>query len=127
MTVTLPELMARLLLRVVSAPGRVVPERDIRGYAAPFYDLGSRHAFIETAQAIFAHNRQTMGMRYRAIRQPTLLVWCRCDRIVPLKTGRRLARLLPNSRLAVLEGCNHLPQDEVPARLLATLRTFLKP
>ncbi len=125
MTVTLPELMARLLLRVVSAPGRVVPERDIRGYAAPFYDLGSRHAFIETAQAIFAHNSACMGARYRAIREPTLLIWCRRDRIVPLATGRRLARLIPDARLAVLAGCNHLPQDEVPEALLAKLHPFL--
>jgi hypothetical protein len=34
MTIAPPELMARLLLRVVSAPGRTVPEHDIRGYAA---------------------------------------------------------------------------------------------
>jgi pimeloyl-ACP methyl ester carboxylesterase len=125
MTATLPELMARLLLRVVSAPGRVVPERDIRGYAAPFYDLGSRHAFIATAQAIFDHNTPRMGARYRAIRVPTLIVWCRRDRIVPLKTGRRLARLIPDARLAVIGRCNHLPQDEVPDALLATLRPFL--
>jgi pimeloyl-ACP methyl ester carboxylesterase len=125
MTITPPEFMARLLLRAVSAPGRVVPERDIRGYAAPFYDLGSRHAFIATAQAIFDHNTARMGARYAAIRQPTLLVWCRHDRIVPLATGRRLARRLPNARLAVLRGCNHLPQDEVPRALLGTLRPFL--
>jgi pimeloyl-ACP methyl ester carboxylesterase len=127
MTLTPPELMARLLLRLVSAPGRVVPERDIRGYAAPFYDLGSRHAFIATAQAIFDHNTRALGARYGAIRQPTLLVWCRRDRIVPLATGKRLARRLPNARLAVLGGCNHLPQDEVPSALLARLEPFLEP
>ncbi len=104
MTLTPPEFMARILLRLVSAPGRAVPERDVRGYAAPFYDLGSRHAFIATAEAIFDANKKSMGARYRAIRQPTLLVWCRRDRIVPLATGRRLARLLPNARLAVLRG-----------------------
>jgi pimeloyl-ACP methyl ester carboxylesterase len=125
MTVTLPELMARLLLHAVSAPGRVIPERDIRGYAAPFYDLGSRHAFIATAQSILDHNTRRMGARYRAIRQPTLLVWCRRDRIVPLATGRRLLRRLPHARLAVLGGCNHLPQDEVPRALLAKLRPFI--
>jgi pimeloyl-ACP methyl ester carboxylesterase len=127
MTLTPPEFMARLLLRAVSAPGRVVPERDIRGYAAPFYDLGSRHAFIATAQAIFDHNTARMGARYRGIRQPTLLVWCRHDKIVPLATGRQLARRLPNARLAVLGGCNHLPQDEVPKALLGTLRPFIGP
>jgi pimeloyl-ACP methyl ester carboxylesterase len=126
MTVAPPKLMARLLLRAVSAPGRVVPERDVRGYAAPFYDLGSRHAFIATAQAIFTHNTARMGARYRAISQPTLLVWCRRDKIVPLTTGRRLARYLPNAGLAVLGGCNHLPQDEVPKALLAKLYPFIE-
>jgi len=127
MTMTPPELMARLLLHVVSAPGRAVPERDIRGYAAPFYDLGSRHAFIATAQAILAANTRRLGARYRAIRQPTLLVWCRRDRIVPLATGRRLRRRLPHAHLEVLGRCNHLPQDEVPGALLAKLRPFLEP
>ncbi len=125
MTITPPEFMARLLLHAVSAPGRVVPERDIRGYAAPFYDLGSRHAFIATAESIFDHNRARMGQRYRAISQPTLLVWCRRDRIVPLATARRLVRLLPHARLAVLRGCNHLPQDEVPHALLSKLQPFM--
>jgi len=125
MTVTLPELMARLLLRVVSAPGRAVPERDIRGYAAPYYDLGSRHAFIATAQAILDANTARLGARYRAITQPTLLVWCRRDEIVPLALGRRLLRRLPNARLDVLKRCNHLPQDEVPQALLSRLQAFL--
>jgi pimeloyl-ACP methyl ester carboxylesterase len=125
MTMAPPELMARLLLRAVSAPGRTVPEGDIRGYAAPYYDPGSRHAFIATAQAILDANTRRLGARYRTIRQPTLLVWCRRDRIVPLATGRRLLRRLPNARLDVLKGCNHLPQDEVPRALLSKLRAFL--
>lgn len=125
MTVTPPEVMARLLLRYVSAPGRDIPESDIRGYAAPFYDLGSRHAFIATVQAIFDANGPRMDARYSAIRQPTLLVWCRRDRIVPLATGRRLARRLANARLEILKQCNHLPQDEVPNALLARMRAFL--
>jgi 2-hydroxy-6-oxonona-2,4-dienedioate hydrolase len=66
-----------------------------------------------------------MGKAYGAISQPTLLVWCRRDRIVPLATGRRLRRLLPHARLKVLDGCNHLPQDEEPRTLLSTLSGFL--
>lgn len=125
-TVTPPELMTRLLLGYVSAPGRHVPESDVRGYAAPYYDLGSRHAFIATARSILASNAARLGGRYRAIRQPTLLVWCRRDRIVPLATGRRLVRRLPNARLKVLKRCNHLPQDEVPKALLKRLQAFLQ-
>ncbi|MGI9404020.1 MAG: alpha/beta fold hydrolase, partial [Hyphomicrobium sp.] len=83
-------------------------------------------AFLATAQAILDANTCPMGTRYPAIQQPTLLVWCRRDRIVPLATGRKLARLLPNARLAILKKCNHLPQDEVPKALLATLQPFLE-
>jgi len=121
-----PEFLARLLLRYVSAPGRLLPESDIRGYAAPFHDLGSHHAFIATAQAILQANTRRLGARYGAIRQPTLLVWCRRDRVVPLATGRGLARRLPNARLKILSRCNHLPQDEVPKALLARLQVFLR-
>lgn len=125
MTLVPPEFMARLLLRAVSAPGRRVPESDIRGYAAPYYDLGSRHALIATAQSIVQSSKRGMGKPYSAIHQPTLIIWCRRDRIVPLKTGKKLRRLLPHARLKILNRCNHLPQDEVPQTLLATLRPFL--
>ena len=126
MTTTTPEFIARLLLRFARAPGRDASEADIRGYAEPFYDPGSRHAFIATAQAILDANKRRMGEHYRTIQQPTLLVWCRSDRIVPLATGRRLEQLLPNAELAVLNRCNHLPQDEVPKAFLATLQSFLE-
>jgi pimeloyl-ACP methyl ester carboxylesterase len=122
-----PELMARMLLRYVSAPGRDIPEEDVRGYALPFYAHGARLAFLATAQSILAANVPAMGARYRDIRQPTLLVWCRRDRIVPLATGRKLARRLPNARLEILKACNHLPQDEVPLTLLGKLEAFLTP
>jgi pimeloyl-ACP methyl ester carboxylesterase len=122
---TPPEFMAGMLLRFVSAPGRKIPEADIEGYAAPFRDVNARHAFIATAQALLNDNTRRMGRSYRRIRQPTLLIWCRRDEIVPLKTGRQLAQSLPKARLAVLKGCNHLPQDESPTALLKTLRPFL--
>ena len=40
-------------------------------------------------------------------------------------SGRQLAAALPRGRLAVLEGCHHLPQHERPQTLLRTLRPFL--
>lgn len=126
MTATPPELLARLLLVYARAPGRTPPEDDIRGYAEPYYDFGSRRAFIATARAILNANKRRKGAHYAAIEQPTLLIWCRRDRIVPLATGRRLERAMPNAELVVLNRCNHLPQDEVPKALLARLQSFLE-
>jgi pimeloyl-ACP methyl ester carboxylesterase len=119
-----PEFAARQLLRAVSAPRRKLLEADIIGYAAPYSSVGSSHAFVATTKAILDANTGRMSSRYPEIRQPTLFVWCRHDRVVPLATGSRLARLLPNARLDVLNHCNHLPQDEVPDSLVADLQAF---
>jgi len=121
-----PQLAARELLQAVSAPRRKLPEADIAGYAVPYGSLGSSHAFVATTEAILKANTSRMGSRYPEIGQPTLIVWCRHDRVVPLMTGSKLARLLPNARLEVLNHCNHLPQDEVPDSLVGDLEAFFK-
>lgn len=124
--VTLPEVLARTLLTLSRRQDSPPSEEDIAGYAAPFYDLGARHAFIETARSVVGTNARGYEAKFRKLATPALLVWCRSDEIVPLATGRKLRRVMPNARLTVLKGCNHLPQDERPAALVAVMRPFLK-
>ena len=45
---------------------------------------------------------------------PTLLVWGREDRIVPVECGALYRRALPNARLTVLDRCGHVPPIEQP-------------
>lgn len=97
----------------------------VRAYARPLYDPGGRQALVKTAQSIIPADLPTLIARYRSIRQPTLLLWCSQDRLVPLWVGRRLARTLPNARLSVLQGCGHVPQEEVPAATLGRIKAFL--
>ena len=66
-----------------------------------------------------------MVTRIPTITQPTLLLWCRSDKVVPVSTGIRLSRELPNARLEVYDTCDHVPQEELPDRVLAALRRFL--
>jgi pimeloyl-ACP methyl ester carboxylesterase len=122
-----PEILARALLSEGRGGAGDIPEEEIRGYAAPYYEFSAKRAFLVTARSIVSEAESGIANRYRTILQPSLVIWCRNDPIVPLKTGKRLARTLPNARLAVLEGCHHLPQDEKPAHLLALLRSFLEP
>ncbi len=119
-----PKTMARLLLSEARGGGDVSDE-DIEGYAAPYYELPAKHAFVVTARSILSEDGGEIAERYKGIRQRTLVVWCRGDTIVPLRSGRRLARALPNARLVVLERCHHLPQDERPGALLSVLAPFL--
>lgn len=123
--VTPPEALARLILGYARSPDNPPPDADVKGYAAPFRDLGARHAFITTTQGIIANDLSAAVAEYRTLRQPALLIWCRSDTVVPLATGKKLARLLPNARLRTLRRCNHLPQDERPEALLSMLSAEL--
>jgi pimeloyl-ACP methyl ester carboxylesterase len=86
--------------------------------------MAAKHAFLVTARSIVAETGDEISARYRTISQPTLVIWCRKDQVVPLRAGKRLRRTLPNARIAVLESCHHLPQDERPAALVELIRGF---
>lgn len=120
-----PERLARLLLSEAMG-GRTPRESDVKGYANPYYDMGAIRAFLATARAIVREdNADAVAKRYRSLDLPVLAVWCRKDPIVPLRAGRRLAAVIPRARLAILDGCHHLPQHERPKQLLKALGAFL--
>lgn len=48
----------------------------------------------------------------RAIQAPAMVLWTTKDPSGPVDEGRRIASLLPNGRLAVMENCGHWPQYE---------------
>lgn len=56
---------------------------------------------------------------------PTLVVWGKEDRIVPLECGEAYARLLRDARLDVIPACGHLVGLEQPDRLAALVEGFL--
>jgi pimeloyl-ACP methyl ester carboxylesterase len=57
---------------------------------------------------------QTLPHLLGGVRAPALVVWGRRDRIVPLECGERYARILPQARLAVVEGAGHFVEMEQP-------------
>src|SRR6266545_5872402 len=58
------------------------------------------------------------------VRTPALIVWGRGDKVVPLECGEAYARLLPRSRLAVVEGAGHLVDMEKPEALATLIAGF---
>ncbi len=64
--------------------------------------------------------------RATEIRAPTLVVWGRQDKLVPLALGERLAQTIPGARLEVIEGCGHLPSVEKPEEFGRVVEGFLE-
>jgi len=121
-----PELEAyKGLFAAYADPDKITWE-TVRAYARPLYEEGGRHALLKTAQGIIPANLPALTAAYPTIHQPTLLIWCAEDRVVPLAVGRRLVRVLPRAELSVFKGCGHVPQEEEPALTFARLKSFLQ-
>ena len=54
-----------------------------------------------------------------------LIVHGENDRLVPLRNSRRLASLIPHSRLVVFPNCGHSPHEEIPDQLVSAVQEFL--
>jgi pimeloyl-ACP methyl ester carboxylesterase len=60
-----------------------------------------------------------------SIRAPTLLIWGRNDVATPLEFGEHFQKVIPGSKLVVIDQCGHVPQIEKPVEFNKTLMEFL--
>jgi len=60
------------------------------------------------------------------IEVPALVLWGAEDTWIPLANGERMHRELPDSKLVVLDGVGHVPQEEDPERTAREMRNFLE-
>ena len=72
------------------------------------------------------YNTNTIGY-LRLVRVPTLIVWGRQDRIVPLECGEMYHEVLQGSTLHVIDQCGHAPQREKTQEFLEVTVRFLSP
>ena len=69
---------------------------------------------------------ENVAKDYKKISVPTHVIWGEKDTIIPLKTGRRLTRLIKNSQLYVIQQCGHFPFEEHRKEFYQLLGELLK-
>jgi pimeloyl-ACP methyl ester carboxylesterase len=137
---------ADLFIAATARPGRVAgsalarglaavglrPNADVaevaRGYAS-LADGAHRAAFLATLRAVVGTDGQRLqaGDRlYLAEGIPTLIVWGRNDRMIPLSHGEQAHEAIAGSRLEVFDRSGHMPQLDAPAQFAASLERFLE-
>jgi pimeloyl-ACP methyl ester carboxylesterase len=73
-------------------------------------------------EAILSSDRSQV---VNAIRCPTLVIHGEEDPLVPVRNGHLLAERIAGAKLALLEGCGHLPHLERPEQTAKLIREFL--
>jgi pimeloyl-ACP methyl ester carboxylesterase len=108
------------LRQVFHERSRVTPEK-VEEYLAPL----ARPGATEVIRSLL-NQPASFGLPalVREVRVPTLIIWGRNDRWVPVADADRFASAIPAARKVVLEECGHLPQEERPAEVARLLEEF---
>jgi pimeloyl-ACP methyl ester carboxylesterase len=69
-------------------------------------------------------NEDVLDGRLGAIRKPTLIVWGREDKIIPLSFAERFHNEIANSQLRIIDNCGHMPHVECPDKFNHALLKF---
>lgn len=68
--------------------------------------------------------RQDLTEELKKIKTPTLVIWGALDSYVPLKTGKKIAALIPNSHLEIIPGGRHGLHLQMPEKLYNIVKNF---
>ncbi len=115
----------KFILNLSFYDSRKINEQQIAAYTRPLSDPGNRNALLETARQCIPADADELVTRYKEISVPTLILWGRHDKVIPLKVGELLSQALPNSVFEVFEECGHIPQEEQPQKTIASISRFL--
>jgi pimeloyl-ACP methyl ester carboxylesterase len=114
-------LIKRTLKDVYFDPNKVT-EDLINRYHTLALRAGNRQAFVDRALQLVEGD----GTLLRKIGSPTLILWGRHDRWIPVEQAENFRKKLLLPQTVIYENAGHLPQEELPAESLADALKFLK-
>lgn len=92
-----------------------VTEERVATYYRPLQTRGGQLAAL---RARTQADQSPIEQDLSRINVPTLIIWGAQDALIPLEAGRKMSSLIKNSKLVVFESCGHLPEEEMPARVV---------
>ncbi len=116
-----PAAVAFTARAIYAHPERLTPER-LEQMRAMIARPGNGEALIQHLEQFTLPAPEAALARIKA---PTLILWGRADKVVPVDHAARIAAAIPGARTIIYDDVGHAPQEEASARSLADLRAFL--
>ncbi len=99
-----------------------VTDERVANYYRPLQTRGGQLAALRArTQADQFPIEQDLGK----VNAPALIIWGAADQLIPLAAGRKMSLLIKDSKLVIFERCGHLPQEEMPARVVDEMTRFI--
>lgn len=118
----LHEALVREYIRGASSRG--LSDHVLEDLVAPWLGDGQAAFYRQIEQADERYTAE-LEDRFAHIDAPTLVVWGTADQWIPVDRAARLAAVIPNSSLVLIEGAGHLIQEDDPAALEAAIVRWL--
>lgn len=98
-------------------------EEEVSVYHLPLQGTDGQRAAILARQHA---SRDDIEPAIPQISVPTLVIWGENDEVIPLEAGQKISSLIKGSELKIYQNCGHLPQEEMPEKLISDIETFAK-
>lgn len=103
----------------------LITEDIVDNYYAPFLTRNGKLAPIKVLQAMDFESLGKVSRQYPKIKQKTLILWGKEDKISKIHLAYRLKKDLTNSTLKIFPNSGHLVQEEKPRELNRAIITYL--
>ena len=117
-------------LRFVYADSSLIDDAEVDRIVEISELPGSRQAFLEIAHKVIGLRGLRPGLGLgdipAGITAPTLILWGRRDRIIPVSHAERAHQAIPGSQVVLFDDCGHCPQLEVPELFTESVLGFLR-
>ena len=101
---------------------------SVMNHFSSLEDKAARRAFVATARSVMDWRGQRIDARdrlYLAGEVPSMIVWGRRDRFIPVAHALAAHELMPGSRLEIFERAGHFPHEAEPERFADLLLEFM--
>jgi 4,5:9,10-diseco-3-hydroxy-5,9,17-trioxoandrosta-1(10),2-diene-4-oate hydrolase len=119
----------RHALRWVDADSSLIEDAEVDRIMELDELPGAREALFEIAHNVIGLRGLRPGLGLgdipTEIDAPTLILWGRRDRVIPVSHAERAHQAIPHSEVVLFDGCGHCPQLEVPDAFSDTVLRFL--
>ena len=91
-----------------------------------YYELSLREGNRSALKARFEQTIPgVLADKIKTINMPTLLIWGRKDKLIPLKFGEKFKQEIVNSKLIIFDELGHVPHEENPQKTVRAVLNFL--
>jgi len=113
----------RKLIAILTPKPRNVPDFAAE---AMVRKLQANAWVVNRSTASMISGRDLLDFRLHNISQPMLIVWGAQDELIPLASGERIHKSVPQSVLNIMEGCGHLAPAECAKPVIESTVEFLR-